>query len=162
MNIYVVNKSTVVSERAGELAWKVVFADRSKEAGDLGYHDFTPDGRPISYVDAADAKDGGYSIPVTATHEIAEMIADPWVSESFQVSDARFFAKKWFIPKSTGQFDRHKKIDEPLKILPDGYMSVFTPGRGWLQKGPKKGPKKGRRAARLTAGTSETGHRRAK
>jgi hypothetical protein len=203
VNIYVINKSTVVADaqiqrwmpafnvyidhvcewwprsvsliwcppdKEPELAWKLVFADKSKEAGDLGYHDFTADGRPISYVFAADAKAGGYSIPVTATHEIAEMIADPWVSENFQVSNTRFFAKeicdpceadefaysikvnpfpavkvsdfvlpKWFIPKSTGQFDRNKKIDEPLKILPDGYMSVFTPGRGWRNMGAKKG-----------------------
>jgi hypothetical protein len=203
VNIYVINKSTVVTnaqilrwmpafdvyvdhvcewwprsvsliwcpaDQEPALAWKLIFADKNKEAGDLGYHDFTADGRPISYVFAADVKKGGYSIPVTVTHEIAEMIADPWISENFQVSNTRFFAKeicdpceadefaysikvnpfpavkvsdfvlpKWFIPKSTGQFDRNKKIDEPLKILPDGYMSVFTPGRGWRQIGAKKG-----------------------
>ena len=127
---------------------------------------------------------------VTATHEIAEMIADPWISENFQITDKRFFAKeicdpceadefgysvkvgrsaavkvsdfvlpKWFIPGSTGQFDRNKKIDEPLKILPGGYMSVFTPGGGWRQIGAKKGrrvavlghdPKKKGQYGRLT------------
>jgi hypothetical protein len=203
VNIYVINKSTVVkdeqilrwmpafdvyvghvcewwprsvslvwcpADKEPVLAWKLIFADKSKEAGDLGYHDFTADGRPISYVFAADAIRDGSSIPVTATHEIAEMIADPWITETFQVSDRRFFAKeicdpceadefaysikvnpfpavkvsdfvlpKWFIPKSVGQYDRSKRIDEPLKILPDGYMSVFTPGRGWRQIGAKKG-----------------------
>jgi hypothetical protein len=157
-------------DKEPQLAWKLVFADRSEEAGDLGYHDFTPDGRPISYVFAADVKADRSSVSVTATHEIAEMIADPWISENFQISDTRFFAKeicdpceadafaysikvqplpsvkvsdfvlpKWFIPGSTGQFDRNKKIDAPLKILPGGYMSVFTPGRGWRQMGAKKG-----------------------
>jgi hypothetical protein len=145
-------------------AWKLVFADKSDEAGDLGYHDFTADGRPISYVFAADDIAGGYNPAVTATHEIAEMIADPWISEVFQVSNREFFAKeicdpceadefgysvrvkpyaavlvsdfvlpKWFIPGSTGQFDRTKKIDKPLKILQDGYMSVFVTGKGWKQ-----------------------------
>jgi hypothetical protein len=97
------------------------------------------------------------------------MIADPWISENFQISDTRFFAKevcdpceadqfaysikvqpfaavkvsdfvlpKWFIPGSTGQFDRNKKIDKPLKILPGGYMSVFTPSKGWTQIGASK------------------------
>jgi hypothetical protein len=153
-----------------ELAWKLVFADKSDQAGDLAYHDFTADGRPISYVFAADVEKTGDSMTVTATHEIAEMIADPWISENFQITDTRFFAKeicdpceanefaysikvgrsqaikvsdfvlpKWFIPGSTGQFDRNKKIDKPLKILPGGYMSVFTPGRGWRQMGAKKG-----------------------
>jgi hypothetical protein len=157
-------------DKEPEVGWKLVFADKSDEAGDLGFHDFTPDGRPISYVFAADCKKDGASVTVTATHEIAEMIADPWISENFQITDTRFFAKeicdpceddqfaysikaggfpavkvsdfvlpKWFIPGSTGQFDRNKKIDEPLKILPGGYMSVFTPGRGWRQMGAKKG-----------------------
>lgn len=203
MNIFVINKSSVVTDaqiqswlpafnvfvghvcewwprsvslvwcppdKEPPLAWKLVFADKSDQAGDLGYHDFTPDGRPISYVFAADVKADGSSIPVTATHEIAEMIADPWISESFQISNTRFFAKeicdpceadefaysikvqpfaavkvsdfvlpKWFIPKSTGQFDRNKKIDAPLKILPGGYMSVYTPSGGWKQIGASKG-----------------------
>ncbi|HXK14336.1 MAG TPA: hypothetical protein VNH45_07355 [Gaiellaceae bacterium] len=177
-------------DKEPELAWKLVFADKSDEAGDLGYHDFTPDGRPISYVFAADVKADGSSVPVTATHEIAEMIADPWISENFQISNTRFFAKeicdpcesdefaysikvqpfaavkvsdfvlpKWFIPKSTGQFDRNKKIDAPLKILPGGYMSVFTASGGWKQIGARKGgrvaelgqdPKKKGQFGRLT------------
>jgi hypothetical protein len=70
-----------------------------------------------------------------------------------------FVLPKWFIPGSTGQFDRCKKIDEPLKILPGGYMSVFTPGGGWRQIGAKKGrrvavlkhdPKKKGQYGRLT------------
>src|SRR5262249_35277776 len=140
------------------------------EAGDLGYHDFTADGRPGSYVFAADVEKDGASVSVTATHEIAEMIADPRISEMFQGSDQRLFPKedcdpceadavpypnpgkplpavkvsdfvlpKWFIAGSAGQFDRHKKIDRPLQVLPGGYMSVFTPGRGWLQMGATKG-----------------------
>jgi hypothetical protein len=150
-------------------AWKLIFADHSDDAGALGYHDFTPDGRPISYVFVADGLKEGASPTVTATHEIAEMIADPWISEVFQVSNTRFFAKeicdpceadefaysvkvqpfpavkcsdfvlpKWFIPHSTGQFDRHKKIDAPLKLLPGGYMSVFTSGKGWSQVTARK------------------------
>ena len=145
-------------------AWKLIFADTSDQADALGYHDFTPDGRPISYVFAADDLKYGYNPAVTATHEIAEMIAAPWISETFQISDTQFFAKevcdpceadefgysikvepfpavqvsdfvlpKWFIPGSTGQFDRNQKIDQPLQLLAGGYMSVFTSGKGWTQ-----------------------------
>ena len=85
-------------------AWKLVFADKSDEAGALGYHDFTPDGRPISYVFAADDIEGGYNPAVTATHEIAEMIADPWISESFQVSNTEFFAKEICDPCEAEEF----------------------------------------------------------
>ena len=70
-------------DKEPELAWKLVFADTSEEAGDLGYHAFTADGRPVSYVFAGDVKKDGTSVTVTATHEIAEMIADPWISENF-------------------------------------------------------------------------------
>lgn len=77
-----------------KLAWKLVFADTSDQAGALGYHDFTPDGRPISYVFVQDDLKYGYSPTVTATHEIAEMIADPWISELFQVTSKYFFAKE--------------------------------------------------------------------
>ena len=202
MNIYVLNKSTALTDakiqnwipafnvfvghvqewwpRPAQLiwcpkdkepadAWKLVFADKSTEAGDLGYHDFTPDGRPISYVFAADDLKYGYSPTVTATHEIAEMLADPWISEVFQVSNTEFFAKeicdpceadefgysirvspfpsikasdfvlpKWFIPGSSGQLDKTKKIDKPLKLLSGGYMSVFTSGKGWKQVNARK------------------------
>ena len=152
-------------EQEPSLAWKLVFADTSDQEGALGYHDLTtPDGRPISYVFAKDDEKYGYNPTITATHEIAEMIADPWISETFQISNTQFFAKevcdpceadefayeikvepfpavkvsdfvlpKWFIPGSTGQFDFTKQIDQPLKILSGGYMSVFTSGHGWTQ-----------------------------
>lgn len=75
-------------------AWKLIFADSSDIAGALGYHDYTPGHRPISYVFAADDLRYGYNPQVTAAHEIAEMIADPWISESFQVYDDQFYAKE--------------------------------------------------------------------
>jgi hypothetical protein len=89
--------STVVycpREREPKEAWKLIFADTSDLAGALGYHDYTPGGRPISYVFAADDKRYGYSITITATHEISEMIADPWISELFQVSNTQMYAKE--------------------------------------------------------------------
>lgn len=141
-----------------DVAWKIVIADTSDEAGALGYHDFTPDGRPISYVFAKDDENYGYSVTVTLTHELAEMIADPWISQVFQVTNTQFYAQeicdpceadelgyeiggiqvsdfvtpRWFIPGSTGSviFDHAKKIGEPLQILPGGYMSVFDTTRG--------------------------------
>lgn len=75
-------------------AWKLVFADTSDVAGALGYHDFTPDGRPISYVFVVDDLRYGYNPTVTATHEICEMIADPWISQAFQVNNSQFYAQE--------------------------------------------------------------------
>lgn len=142
------------------LAWKVIFADTSDEAGALGYHDFTADGRPISYVFAGDCQKYGYSETVCGAHEIAEMIADPWISQVFQIDNTHFFAQeiadpcendedgyeidgvqmsdfvtpRWFVPGSEGYvLDHTHKITKPLELLPGGYMSVFTSGRGWDQ-----------------------------
>lgn len=143
-------------------AWKLVFGDTSAEAGDLGFHDFTPNGLPISYVFAADELQLGRTPTIAASHEIAEMIANPWISETFLITDTQLVAKeicdpcdgpefaysvkvkpspavevsdfvlpKWFVPGSTGRFDRNGEIDRPLKVLPGGYLSVLTVGQGW-------------------------------
>jgi hypothetical protein len=196
MNIYVINKSSVIDDaeveswipafkqyvrlvnhwwpRATDVkyvteehepttAWKLIIADTSDDAGALGYHDFTPDGRPISYVFAKDDEKYGYSPTVTATHELAEMIADPWISQVFQISDTQFFAQeiadpceadefafsilgiqvsdfvtpRWFIPDSTKNyvFDYCRLIIKPMTILAGGYMSMYESGRGWTQIG---------------------------
>jgi hypothetical protein len=104
-------------DREPELAWKLVFADTSDEAGDLGYHDFTADGRPVSYVFAADLEQDRTSVTVTATHEIAEMIADPWISENFQVSDNRFFAKEICDPCEADEFAYSIRV-RPFPAVP--------------------------------------------
>src|SRR5262249_4076161 len=57
---------------------QVILFDTSDQAGALGYHDYTPGGQPISKIFAKDDIKYGYSITVTLTHEIAEMIVDPW------------------------------------------------------------------------------------
>lgn len=151
----------IFTENVPTLSWQLVFADTSDEAGALGYHDFTPDGRPISYVFAADDQKYGYSPTVTATHEIAEMIADPWISQVFQISDTDFWAQeicdpceadefgyeingvlcsdfvtpRYFIPDSGGgyTFDHTRHITQPLQLLSGGYMSIFVSGKGWKQ-----------------------------
>lgn len=124
MNIYLVNKSTVIKDDqiralvpallqysrdirswwgtmqpgiifgapATAKAWQIVFADDSDVQGALGYHEFTPDGRPISYVFAKTAKTYGYDWQITTTHELAEMLMDPWIMRAEQTGNARFHA----------------------------------------------------------------------
>lgn len=73
-------------------AWQIIIADDSDQPGALGYHDFTPGGRPISYVFAKTALDNGYAWTVTFSHELVEMIADPWISALMQTGDTQFHA----------------------------------------------------------------------
>ena len=75
-------------------AWKLVFADTSDVADILGLHNYTPGGKPISYVFVVDDMKYGYNPTVTATHEICEMIADPWISQAFQVNNTQFYAQE--------------------------------------------------------------------
>ena len=163
MNIYVLNKSTALTDaqilkwlpafnafvghvqawwprpatlvwcpvdKAPKDAWKLVFADHSDEADALGYHDFTPDGRPISYVFAADDLKYGYNPTVTATHEIAEMIADPWISETFQISNKQFFAKEVCDPCEADEFAYSITVDPFEPVLCSDFVlpKWFIPG----------------------------------
>lgn len=163
MNIYVINKSTAVTDAQVQawlpafnvfvahvrawwprpatlvwcprdeeptLAWKLVFADTSDQAGALGYHDFTPDGRPISYVFAKDDLKYGYNPTITATHEIAEMIADPWISEAFQVSNTQFFAKEICDPCEADEFAYSITVDPfpPVQVSDFVLPKWFVPG----------------------------------
>lgn len=73
-------------------AWQIVIADDSDQAGALGYHDYTPGGRPIAYVFAKTDLDYGYDWQVTLTHELSEMIMDPYIMRCEQTGNSRFHA----------------------------------------------------------------------
>ncbi len=79
---------------AADEGWQMLFLDDSDQAGALGYHDFTPIGKPIAKIFAKTDLDNGYQPTVTFTHELAEMLADPWCSELFQISPTRLLAKE--------------------------------------------------------------------
>jgi hypothetical protein len=143
----------------GEEAWQIVLLDDSDQAGALGYHDYTPGGRPISKVFTKTDQQYGYSWTVTLSHELCEMLVDPWINQLAQVSDTDLYALEvgdpveaddlgykidgilvsdfvlpyWFVPGAKGQFDFRGHCDRPLQVLPGGYMSVFVSGEGWTQ-----------------------------
>jgi hypothetical protein len=72
--------------------WQIRLMDDSDQQGALGYHDYTPSGKPISYVFLRTDRQYGYSETVTLTHELAEMQADAWISLAMQTSNTRFYA----------------------------------------------------------------------
>lgn len=59
-------------------AWQLIVLDNSDQAGALGYHE-TKSGDPIGYVFAKDDLNAGLSWTVTASHELLELLADPYV-----------------------------------------------------------------------------------
>jgi hypothetical protein len=61
-------------------AWVLGIFDNADQAGALGYHDVTPKGLPLGKVFAKTAAQAGYSVSVTASHELGEMLGDAWVN----------------------------------------------------------------------------------
>jgi hypothetical protein len=60
--------------------WNLVLLDTSDEANALGYHDLTPDGLPLGKVFAKSDAIAGSAVSVTASHELLEMLLDPYIN----------------------------------------------------------------------------------
>ena len=71
-------------------SWWIVFVDDADVADALGYHDLTSDGCPISKVFCAGQDTDGVS--VTASHELCEMLVDPWCSLMSQSRSGAVYA----------------------------------------------------------------------
>jgi hypothetical protein len=132
-------------------AWAMVFLDDADVAGDLGYHDLTDDGLPLSKVFVKTTLDAGEKVSVTASHELAEMLIDPainlWAETpagdfyAYEVADpveeetfpidgidlSDFVFPSYFegfrLPGSV-QFDYLNRVTQPFQILPNGYSMV--------------------------------------
>lgn len=63
--------------------WQLIILDDTDQAGALGYHDLpqTAGGLPIGFVFAKTDQQFGLSWTVTASHELLEMLADPWIEK---------------------------------------------------------------------------------
>lgn len=140
--------------------WALVFLDDSDQAGALGYHDWTPTGEPLGKVFAKTDLDNGYLPSVTASHELLEMLADPWVDHAVQVGASTFYALEvadaceadgygyqingvtvsdfvypaWFSQGAPGPYDHAARISAPLRLLPGGYIGEYVCGQGWTQR----------------------------
>jgi hypothetical protein len=62
-----------------EHAWVLYLLDHSDQQGALGYHDLTTAGNPVGKVFAGDDKAYGLSWTVTLSHELLEMLVDPFI-----------------------------------------------------------------------------------
>jgi hypothetical protein len=62
--------------------WLIYVMDTSDQAGALGYHDVTAQGNPVGKIFAKDDLHYGLSWSVTLSHELLEMLADPFIQNS--------------------------------------------------------------------------------
>jgi hypothetical protein len=143
--------------------WWLVILDNADQANAVGYHDLTPDGLPLGKVFARTDAESGHQWTVTASHELLEMLADPWMDRcclsiqnghsqilAYEVCDAceddgfgytigdslvsDFVLPTWFHPNSTaGRYDFCNHLQAPLQLLPGGYIGVYDAAGGWSQ-----------------------------
>ncbi len=72
--------------------WQILVTDNPDQAGALGYHELTSRGTPLGKVFAGLDLESGGSWTVTLSHELLEMLADPWINWCAQGSDGKIYA----------------------------------------------------------------------
>lgn len=138
-------------------AWQMIIGDDSDQIDALGYHELSSTGLPLGKVFAKTDKEDGMQWSVTASHELLEMLADPWACLCAQASDGRILAYEpcdaveaeefgyqingvtvsdfvlpsWF-DGSAAPYDYCKHVTSPGQLIKDGYISVLGPS-GWSQ-----------------------------
>lgn len=72
--------------------WLQLIADTAEQAGYLGYHETTRAGFPIGYTFAKTGRAGGNAVSVTLSHELWEMLANPYIDKMVPGPDGRSWA----------------------------------------------------------------------
>ena len=139
--------------------WQIFVLDNPDQAGVLGYHELTGDGNPLGKIFAQFDIRNGSSWTVTLSHELLEMLADPWINWCAVGNDNRVYALEvcdlveadelgyqidgvlvsdfvtpaWFEPTCADRLDFRRHLTRELEVHAGGYVSVFDPHRGWTQ-----------------------------
>lgn len=143
-------------------SWHCVFMDRSDEAGALGYHFTTPEGQPLLRVFVGDALHYGLAWSVTASHEVLETLADPWIDNTIPITNAEgsyeyarevcdtceddhfaypingvfmsdFALPSWFDPNGRAPFTYRGTVQAPFALASGGYIGRKKRGGQWEQ-----------------------------
>lgn len=145
-----------VTNSPADADWQIVFLNDAESGDNLGYHELTLNGQPISKVFVKTTLAAGQRVSTTASHELLEMLIDPgaqmWAQNddgamyAYEVCDAveeeeykigdvwvsdfvyPSFFESWRAPRST-QFDREGKVSRPFETLRRGYQIVNFNGR---------------------------------
>lgn len=139
--------------------WQVVVTDDPDLAGALGYHEMSSQGTPLGKVFAKLDLENGQSWTVTLSHELLEMLADPWINWCAQSPEGQIYALEvcdaveadelgyeiagvlvsdfvtpaWFEPTEADRRDFRKHVSQTLQLASGGYISVLDPKQGWTQ-----------------------------
>src|SRR5215470_7654052 len=147
------------SENLASGWWQIVVLDDPDQAGVLGYHELTGNGTPLGKVFAGLDLRRGSSWTATMSHELLEMLADPWINWCAQGFDGRVYALEvcdpveadelgymidgvlvsdfvtpaWFEQTRADRVDFKRRISRPLELGKGGYIGVLDPGKGWTE-----------------------------
>jgi hypothetical protein len=139
--------------------WQIIITDNPDQAGALGYHEMTSLGTPLGKVFAKLDLQSVSSWTVTLSHELLEMLADPWINWCAMGSDSKIYALEvcdaveadelgyqidgvqvsdfitpsWYEPTSADRVDFRKHVSKELQLARGGYISIFDPSSGWTQ-----------------------------
>lgn len=139
--------------------WQIVVLDNPDQAGALGYHELSSQNTPLGKVFAKLDLNTGSSWTVTLSHELLEMLADPWINwcvagaddkiYALEVADAveadklgyeidgvlvsDFVTPAWFGPAEADRVDFKQHVSKELELAPGGYISVLDPHKRWVQ-----------------------------
>ena len=139
--------------------WQIVVMDDPDQAGVLGYHEMSSQGTPLGKVFARLDLQAGASWTVTLSHELLEMLADPWINwcaqsaagkiYALEVCDAveadamgykidgvpvsDFVTPSWFARAEGDRVDFKQRVSRALELAAGGYISQFDSAAGWKQ-----------------------------
>lgn len=145
-------------------AWNVIILDHSDQQGALGWHD-DESGTPIPYAEvfASDAQQDGAEVSEVVSHEMLEMLVDPFVDPMppktklrpgttdryiVEVCDpvqgngydagnglkvADFVYPSWYGIGSFHPCSFRGSVDFPFSLAPQGYISIEKPDGSWSQ-----------------------------
>jgi len=144
----------IISADPNCTGWQVLIEDNSDVPGAGGYHDVDNNNIPYAKVFINSFNNMGFSWTVGLSHEILEMLADPYVNTLLAVSPSFLFSKfymqevgdpvedyyyvidniqvsdfvypNYFIPNSSPPYDKLGILKQPLQVSPGGYQIVFS------------------------------------
>lgn len=138
--------------------WQIVVLDDPDQAGALGYHEMTAQGTPLGKIFAKLDKESGSSWTVTLSHELLEMLGDPWIDYCVAAEDGKLYALEvcdaveadacgymidgfllsdfvtpsWFESTEADRLSFQKHVTKPLELAAGGYISIREAGN-WTQ-----------------------------
>ena len=96
--------------------WPLALLDNSDQASALGYHDESPTGQPLGKIFVATTLADGQKVEVTASHELLEMLLDPFIADAVQDGNI-FWAKE-----AADMVEN----DEYMVTIPTGWVGAGT------------------------------------